>query len=679
MSGPAGGDGGPGYATRARVETLFDTAAPGLDPEGLVTRYLDFEVRRCRMDGDLAVDGDLAERLRAVHWYLADYGARRGGGLPLSAGQLAFLNAPMPLLGLGRTVSVAAYSFIANEKPAWRDLSDDMVLREALFWWALERAPRLAPGGELVTAAQVRALTHTEARDVGTRFALNDVTRKIRDADAGLDVLDLRSTLDRAVLVATLMIRCIAEPVLARFLPQNAVADLLAVPAPGKPPLLADLLDAAFGPAEGATVRDLLAALAERFGRHGLLAGSAASPAGPGGPPNAGPCFVRDPKLRSGLERGIAVIGPARAQSGLGHALRRSVEVLAHAGRTPAVLEFGLDNPAPNGPAVGTRPRAPRAINLLHLNADTIPLAHAYLDRRLFERSYTIGYVFWELDQVPACHRLALDLVDEIWVASDYNRDTYARVAPVPVHAVGLAVAGLPEPAPVSRRDFGLDEGAFTFLATFDSFSYVERKNPHGVVEAFRTAFPVEANEPVALVLKTHNRTRVGDPHQLRVWQAIDRAAALDPRIRVIDRTLDYRDLIDLKRLCNAYVSLHRSEGLGIGMMEAMQLGLPVVATAYSGNMEFCAPDTAFLVDYDLVPVMPTEYAFAERGSRWAAPSTASAAAALRTVFHHPDRAADRARAGRRRIEEGFSTAAIAARYAARLDAVESILARCRG
>ena len=385
----------------------------------------------------------------------------------------------------------------------------------------------------------------------------------------------------------------------------------------------------------------------------------------------------RDPRIEAGLAPGIAVIGPTRATSGLGQATRLSIDVLDHLRLAPAMLDFGLDNPAPVGFTTLTkaeRLRVPRQINLIHLNAESIPLAFAFIDREVHRRSYNIGYFFWELDEIPKCHRLALDLLDEIWVSSEYNREIYARFASIPVHNVGMAVEPLPEAAPVPRAQFGIAPDSFVFLATFDSFSFVERKNPLGVLAAFQAAFPPGSPEKVELILKTQNRTRVGDPHQVRVWQTIDDVIARDPRIRVIDQTLSYRDLLGFKRACDCYVSLHRSEGWGFGMIEAMQLHLPVVTTAYSGNMEFCSAETAFLVDYDLVAPMPHEYIFVERGSRWAEPSIASAAAALREVYADPAAAKARAERAFRAVQEGFSITAIGRRYGTRLTEIQAII-----
>jgi len=658
-----------GYPTRGQTHKLFETANPDIDPEGIVSRYVEFEFHRFKQDQVFAINGNLTERLKVLHWYLAGYGPHRGLPLPLSTRQIAFLNAPMPFIGLGIEISVAAYSFISNELGP-RNLREVETLRESLYWWCIQRAPKLAPDGELITPAQIRALTHTDHRDHGRKFPLNYFMRQTRDLDVSLQGLDLDSAVGRAVLTCILMLRCADTPFYAQFLPRLSVAELLSARA-GEPGSFDRLIAIALGEEQAADLRPLL---------HARLKASGFSFASSGRETTGGDAALSlgsDPRIQPGLERGIAVIGPTRATSGLGQATRLSIDVLDHLGLAPAMLDFGLDNPAPVGFTTLTkaeRLRVPRQINLIHLNAESIPLAFAFIDREVHRRSYNIGYFFWELDEIPKCHRLALDLLDEIWVSSEYNREIYARFASVPVHNVGMAVEPLPEAAPVPRAQFGIAPDSFVFLATFDSFSFVERKNPLGVLAAFQAAFPPGSPEKVELILKTQNRTRVGDPHQVRIWQTIDDVIARDPRIRVIDQTLSYRDLLGFKRACDCYVSLHRSEGWGFGMIEAMQLHLPVVTTAYSGNMEFCSAETAFLVDYDLVAPMPHEYIFVERGSRWAEPSIASAASALREVYADPAAAKARAERAFRGVQEGFSIAAIGRRYGARLTEIQAII-----
>ena len=265
---------------------------------------------------------------------------------------------------------------------------------------------------------------------------------------------------------------------------------------------------------------------------------------------------------------------------------------------------------------------------------------------------------------MPEAHFLALELLDEIWVSSDYVRDVYVARTRKPVVNVGMAVEDLPPGLP--SRASAPGKGTFTFLTTFDSFSFVERKNPLAVVRAFRAAF--DGTGPAGeLVLKPGNRTRGSAPPQVAVWREIDRATRQDGRIKIIDETFTYEQLIALKAACDCYVSLHRAEGFGFGMLEAMQLGRPVIATAYSGNMDFCRPETSYLVDYDLILVGHDEYPAVERGSVWAEPKIESAVAAMRDVVSNPEEASSRGSRAAEFVKDNFSIQAISERYKRRI------------
>ncbi|GAN51958.1 putative glycosyl transferase [Methylobacterium sp. ME121] len=643
------------------LDHLLGHAFPDSDPEGLITPYVAFEIERSERR-DLAPEGSLTKRMAVLHWYLTQCNIYHGLPVPLSRRQIAFLNAPMPLMGLNAEISVAAHAFIKAEYDRNIELHDPEALAKAVYWWCVKRSPQIAPAGELITQAQIRLLAEVAVTG-GSDCPLTLFLRMFHAAAPDLQSVSLQSDAGRLALCAIVLLQALDQPHLAKLMPRSLVNSLLHSVAPGHTAPFEALVALCADPVEAKRIVRRVHALFDE------------TDVGGNRPEGAGLPFLPDRQIADGCDAGVAVIGPVRATSGLGQAARLSLHILERAGRAPVQLDFFPGNPAPigfaNSNAVANL-TTPRRINLLHLNAEVIPHAFALLDRRITERSYNIGYFFWELDTIPACHRLAFELLDEIWVSSEYNREIYARATAVPVHNVGMAAEEISDVTRLARSGLGLPEDAFIFVATFDSFSFVARKNPLGVVAAFQTAFPVGSKESVALVLKTQNRARVFDPHQRAVWEQIDDAAARDPRIIVIDRTLSYDALISFKRACDAYVSLHRSEGWGFGLLEAMQLGLPVIATAYSGNMEFCSAETAFLVDFDLKAVLPTEYVYAERDSRWAEPSISSAANAFHEVFVNKELRLRKASAGRTFVRTNFSLEAIARRYGARLDAIEA-------
>ena len=238
---------------------------------------------------------------------------------------------------------------------------------------------------------------------------------------------------------------------------------------------------------------------------------------------------------------------------------------------------------------------------------------------------HVIGYWFWELENFPEDWQRVLDQVDEIMVSSAFVEQAVRRVCDKPVTRVPMPMV-LGEDSGLQRRHFGLHEDDYVFFCSFDFNSTVARKNPHAVIAAFRHAFP-RGDEKVALLIKSSN----GDRNAALLMQLLG-AAARDPRIMVRDDLLERHNLQALHRCIDVYVSLHRCEGFGLGMAEAMCMGKPVVATAYSGNMEFMTAANSCLVDYRMVAVRPGEYPYAD-GQQWADPNPQHAASHFRALY----------------------------------------------
>ena len=214
-----------------------------------------------------------------------------------------------------------------------------------------------------------------------------------------------------------------------------------------------------------------------------------------------------------------------------------------------------------------------------------------------------------------------------------------------------------------SRSYFGLptrEEGRFAFLFSFHMGSVMERKNPLALIESFRRAFSEE--EPVDVVLKT---TSFGN-HDAQITEL--REAAGSANVHILDRVLDGDDITALMESCDAYVSLHRSEGLGLTMAEAMLLGKPVVATRYSGNLDFMDDDNSLLVDCEVVPIRGTVPPYSEvEGAHWAEPSVAHAAALMRRVYDDPSFRVALGERAKRSAERTLSIEAAGNRFAERV------------
>ena len=272
------------------------------------------------------------------------------------------------------------------------------------------------------------------------------------------------------------------------------------------------------------------------------------------------------------------------------------------------------------------------AFNLLCVNADVIAAVAKQLVGDFYSGGYTIGYWAWEVSAFPPEWLGAFSAVNEVWVGSAHVHDAVAAAATVPVVTIPQPVS-LPERSESPAPPAGLPEG-FRFLFAFDYFSVFERKNPLAAVEAFTRAF--EPGSGAALIVKSLNHDHDLDSHErLRL------AAAAHPDVHLIEERLTPSERDGLFNACDCYLSLHRAEGFGYTMAEAMWEGKPVIATAYSGNLDYMTPENSYLVDYSLVPIGEGHAPY-PAGGEWAEPDVEHAARLMREVFEHPEEAARR-------------------------------------
>jgi glycosyltransferase involved in cell wall biosynthesis len=230
-------------------------------------------------------------------------------------------------------------------------------------------------------------------------------------------------------------------------------------------------------------------------------------------------------------------------------------------------------------------------------------------------------------------------------------------VAPVPVVSLAPPVQAPRELAAPDR--LGVPEG-FLFLFVFDYLSTIQRKNPVGLIEAFRRAF--EPGAGPQLLLKTINAPLRPLADEEVLWAAHGR-----PDIHVIDRSLDREQLGGLMAACDCYVSLHRAEGFGLTMAEAMAIGKPVIATGYSGNVDFMDGENSYLVDHTITRVGPECEIYPPEGE-WAEPSVEHAAELMRRIYEDREQAARVGARAAQDIARGLSPQATGAAMRARLE-----------
>lgn len=357
---------------------------------------------------------------------------------------------------------------------------------------------------------------------------------------------------------------------------------------------------------------------------------------------------------------GVNVAGYFQSELGVGEVARRMVDALDRAHVPTLPVQGAILPPTRRGDEFSSADAVanPFAVNLICVNADGLPAFAGDVGPGFFAGRWNVGMWWWELATFPAEYHGAFEHLDEVWVGSRHALDSLAPASPVPVQLMTLPVR-VPRPRPMPRSALGLPDG-FLFLFTFDYNSVFERKNPLGVLEAFTAAFGPE--DGPQLVLKSINAER--DPESARRLRT---AASRHPHVDIIERHVSVAERDAMLAACDCYVSLHRAEGFGLGLAETMALGKPVIATAYSGNLDYMDETTAWLVPYTLRPVGPDAAPYPPE-AEWADPDLDAAARAMREVVEHPAEALVRGRRAAAHIREHHSPEVAGAVIAARLE-----------
>ena len=349
------------------------------------------------------------------------------------------------------------------------------------------------------------------------------------------------------------------------------------------------------------------------------------------------------------------VAGYFGATLGLGEAASQVAAALETGGA--AVARMGLTHPsAPRSERTWAN-QARHGVTLVCTTPEGMPAARDEIGPATFAGRRTIGFWWWEVQGFPQRWARSFDGLDEVWVGSRFVADVLGPVAPVPVVRVPLPV-GQPSVGPVRREDLGLPVG-FLFGFVFDPASGFERKNPLGLIDAFTRAFPGEGEEH--LIVKTLEGSREPQAHA-----ALVAAASVHPRVHLLDRNLSSEEKNALIAALDCYVSLHRSEGFGLSLAEAMLLDVPVVATDYGGSRDFVTPFNAWPVDWRSEAIGPGNHPYPPDGT-WAAPDIDHAVSVLRSVRAAPEEARRRAARAREDLAREHAPKVAGAAMVARL------------
>jgi glycosyltransferase involved in cell wall biosynthesis len=368
--------------------------------------------------------------------------------------------------------------------------------------------------------------------------------------------------------------------------------------------------------------------------------------------------------------RGILFVGYVEAGLGLGESLRGLLAAAAARDVQFGIYPFRFGVETRNiGPFM--REKYDRShcydLNVIEVAADQVPTVFGSLDSRLYAGNYNVLRTYWELPKAPAAWVPMLCGVDEIWVPNEFVRNAFRNVFPGAITLVPPCVVIDETAVYPGRRKLGLDDRRFYYLFSFDYYSYPDRKNPLGVLKTFQDAFR-KGDENVGLIIKS-----TGAPaHYPEIKQRMQAAMEVDPRIKIFDRTMTRREVLGLIQSCDCYVSLHRAEGFGLAMVEAMNFGKAVIGTDFSGSTDFLSEQTGFPVSCELRPVQPNEYVWTE-GQSWAEPNHQKAIELLKLVFENPQLGTKKGNNARAFVRQRYGKDAVGAVLEARIAEIAKI------
>jgi len=335
--------------------------------------------------------------------------------------------------------------------------------------------------------------------------------------------------------------------------------------------------------------------------------------------------------IKSVEKMGINITGYFKGKFGVAESARSFVWALKNAGVPHQLINIDSEAHA-NDDKTFTKFEKENQypINLVVVNADQSNIFYNKVGPEFFKNKYNIAVWAWELPSFPIQWLDSQKYYDEIWVLSNFVAGSLAKSLSIPVVRITCPVEIDDTKLVRNRSKFGLMEDSFVFLFIFDFLSVFERKNPLALLEAFNKAF--SENDKATLVIKTINGSKFPTEFKM-LKKKCDKI-----NIKLIDEHLEKNDLLSLIASSDCYVSLHRSEGMGLTIAEAMYAEKPVIATAFGGNTDFMDINNSFPVKYKLVE-LEKDYGAYKKGNTWAHPDVDHSASLMKYVFENREKA----------------------------------------
>ncbi|WP_395059841.1 glycosyltransferase [Flavobacterium sp.] len=363
---------------------------------------------------------------------------------------------------------------------------------------------------------------------------------------------------------------------------------------------------------------------------------------------------------------GVNVFGYINGEFGLGEAVRLLIKAMQSVDIPVALINFDIktNHRHEDKTFENFSTEAPHPINLVLLGPGEASLPLTYFENsELFKNKYNIFYLNWESEFFPQEYVDNISFFDEIWVPAKYCQKVISNVTKIPVSVIHYPIEiVVPDTIDKEAENF-YDKSSFNFLFIFDYNSTLERKNPLNLIKAFKKAFDKQ-DKSVSLTIKTSRATRFAK-EKSKLLEEIDGFE----NIKIVEKIFEKDTLHNIIKGCDSYVSLHRSEGFGLTMAEAMFFSKPVIATGYSGNLEFMNNENSFLVNYKTCTV-DSKIINYDKNTIWSDPDFEHMAELMTSVKENSDTIKEIANKGNQTILNEFSTIKIGTEIKTKLESI---------